>query len=324
MNLHEELVERLARRRSRSLGDLSQAAYAELVLSVREQPEAFLDDPSDQAFRLVVQAVDRVMHSRAEDEWRDDEAFMDERRKRMERLARDCAQALEICPDSLHAQLLGVLARDCEPDEQLDALLELERTQQAQHGPLSAPESGDAWHDVFLHGRMRLQATLARTCLDSARYRMAVSHGETLLAASPSDPLGARHTNALCLARLEDEQGFDALDARFGRRGDSWQQLGRVILLYKLGRMTAARRALLGLDSLCTGGAYALLRPVMVDTYLPDRPAAEPYSFEEVTLAVHEADPIVCDVPDLCAWAESQGSFGASARSFAERNGFGW
>ena len=122
----------------------------------------------------------------------------------------------------------------------------------------------------------------------------------------------------------EDEPGFEALDARFGRRGDSWQQLGRVLLFYKLGRMPAARRALMGFSSLCEGGPYALLRPVMVDTYLFDRPAAEPYSFAEVTLAVHEADPVICDVPDFCAWASAQGDFERNAQAFAERNGFGW
>ena len=324
MNLNEELVERLARRRSAKLGELSPAAYAELVLAVREQPESYLDDPSDQAFSLLVKAVGRVMRSRDDDEWRDDDAFMEERTRRMARLARDCAEALAICPSSVEARLLSVLAADHEPDDQLDALLALERDILAQAGPLVAPASGDAWHDVFLRGRLRLLAAIARTCLDSARYRMALRYGETMMAASPGDELGARHTCALCLARLEDEPGFEALDARFGRRGDSWQQLGRTLLFYKLGRMPAARRALMGFARLCEGGPYALLRPVMIDTYLPDRPAAEPYSFAEVTLAVHEADPIVCDVPDFCAWACAQGDFERQARAFAERNGFGW
>lgn len=324
MNLHEELIERLARRRSARLGGLSQGAYAELVLAVREQPEAYAEDPSDQAFMQIETAVERVMRSRRDDEWRDDDAFLDERKSRMARLAGDCARALETCPDSIEARLVAILAADLEPDAQLDALLELDHALIAERGPLQTPESGDAWHDVFQRGRLRLQDCIARTCLDSARYRMARDRSEALLAVSPSDPLGARHTCALCLARLEDEQSFDELDARFGRRGDAWQQLGRVILLYKLGRMAAARRALLGFDSLCEGGAYALLRPIMVDTYLPDRPAAEPYSFDEATLAVHEADPIVCDVPDFCAWAESQGDFGASAKRYAERRGFGW
>lgn len=324
MNLHEELVERLARRRSTQLGGLSPAAYAELVLAVREKPETYVDDASDQAFSLLVAAIDRVMASRREDEWRDDDAFMDERARRMERLRQDCAEALRVCPESSHARLASAIAADREPDDQLDALLELERQLSAERGPLVAPESGDAWHDVFLHGRMRLAARLAQTCLDSARYRMADEFGQALIGVSPSDPLGARHTSTLCLARLEDEEGFDALDARFGRRGDAWQQLGRVILLYKLGRMSAAKRALMGFDRLCEGGAYALLRPIMVDTYLFDRPIAEPYSFDEATLAVHEADPIICDVPDFCTWAEGLAEFGASAQRFAERRGFGW
>ena len=324
MNLHEELVERLARRRSAQLGGLSQAAYAELVLAVRKNPDSYLDDPSDQAFSLLVTAIDRVMASRADDEWRDDEEFMEERSQRMGRLRTDCAEALRVCPESSHARLAAVISADHEPDDQLDELLELERQLEAERGSLVVPETGDAWHNVFLHGRLRLLAALARTCLDSARYRMADEHARALMGACPSDPLGGRHTSALCLARLEDEEGFNALDARFGRQGDSWQQLGRVILLYKLGRMAAARRALMGFDSLCEGGAYALLRPVMADTYLFDRPAAEPYSFAEVTLAVHEADPIICDTPDLPGWAQSFEDVEESARDFAKRTGFDW
>ena len=324
MNLHEELMERLARRKSTQLGELSPAAYAELLLAVRESPSSYADDPHDQAFMQLVDAVDRVLRSREDDEFRDDESFLEERAQRMARLGRDCAQALALAPDSIHARLLRILASDYEPDQQLDELLELDRSIDAELGPMVLPESGDAWTDVFLRGRLRVKATLSRTCLDSARYRLANEYGQALIADSPCDALGARHTCALSLARLEDEEGFEALDARFDRHGDSWQQLGRTILFYKLGRMPAARRALMGFANLCEGGPYALLRPVMVDTYLPDRPAAEPYSFAEVTLAVHEADPVVCDVPDFCAWAEQQGDFGDRARIFAERNGFGW
>ena len=324
MNLNDELVERLARRRSAQLGELSPAAYTELVMAVRKQPESYIDDPSDQAFLQMTKAIDRVMRSRQDDEWREDDAFMEERSRRMARLVRDSSEAIRTAPESVHARLLAVLAADQEPDAQLDALLELERAVEGERGPLEPPESGEAWHDVFLHGRMRLLAALSRTCLDSARYRMALKYAQDLMAVSPEDPLGARHTAALCLARLEDEPGFEALDARFDRRGDSWQQLSRVLLFYKLGRMPAARRALRGFASLCEGGPYALLRPVMVDTYLFDRPTAEPYSFAEATLAVHEADPVVCDVPDFCGWAEAQDGFGEQARAYAEHNGFGW
>jgi hypothetical protein len=94
MNLHEELMERLARRRSEKLGGLSPAAYAELLLAVRENPQDYVDDASDQAFMLLAQAAERVFASRQDDEFRDDEQFMQERARRMERLRRDCAEAL--------------------------------------------------------------------------------------------------------------------------------------------------------------------------------------------------------------------------------------
>lgn len=324
MSLEDELIERLAYRTSERLGELSEAARRELVLAVRAHPENYLVDASDQAFSLLSAAVVRVMRSRADDEMRDDESFMQERSRRMARLAKDCAQALEVCPSSVEARLLALLAADHEPDDQLDALLELERMVLAEQEPATGSATGDAWDNIFSRGILRVQTCIARTCLDSARYRMAVDYAQRVMDAAPSDPLGNRHTCALCLARLEDEEGFEALDARFGRHGDSWQQLGRTILFYKLGRMPAARRALTGFANLCDGGPYALLRPVMVDTYLPDRPAAPPYSFEEVTLAVHEADPIICDVPDFCAWAESEGGFGRAAQNYAEHHGFGW
>lgn len=325
MNLHEELVERLAQRRSAQLGGLSSGAYNELLLAVREKPETFIEDPADQAFALVVQAVDRVMRSRTDDDLRDDAGFMEERKKRMERLRQDCAAALAVSPDSVHARLLLILAQDKTPDAELDDLLALEEELAAERGALVAPEGlDDAWLDGSLHGRMRLYASIARTCLDSARYRMADRYGQQLISASPSDVLGARHTCALCLARLEEEDAFDALDARFSRKGDSWVLLARAILLYKLGRRQSAHRAAMSFARLCEGGPYALMRPVMVDSYLPDRPEADTYSFAEVTLAVHEADPVICDVPDFCSWAEEKCGFGDMASSFAERNGFAW
>ncbi len=97
-----------------------------------------------------------------------------------------------------------------------------------------------------------------------------------------------------------------------------------MILLFKLGRTSAARRALTGFDRLCEGGIYALLRPILVEPYAPDRPQCAPYSFKEAVLAVHEADPIVVDTPDLPAWAEAQPGMLESAQAFAQKSGFDW
>ncbi|MBP3883809.1 MAG: hypothetical protein J6D54_02570 [Olsenella sp.] len=350
MDAHEELVLRLAEKRRRKL-DLSSSGYAELVLAVREDPAKFVDDPAEEAFSVVTQALGRYEESHRKDDFLSDEDFMAERKRRLERMREDCERALAVDDGCTDARLLSVLARDEEPDALLDLLLDIEKDIADQGLALSganaagasflAPDgagsggavgtgerttggSTDAWTDVFARPYLRVQAAVARTCLDTARYRMANAEGQRLLSEARSDVLGARHTCALALARLEDEEGFDELDSRYGRFGDSWTHLGRVILLYKLGRMGAARRALAGFDNLCEGGIYALLRPVMADTYMPDRPLTRPYSFEEATLAVHEADPIVVDVPDLPAWAEAQPGMRESAMSFARKSGFDW
>jgi hypothetical protein len=323
MDAREELVLRLAEKRRQKL-DLSSSGYAELVLAVREDPAKFVDDAAEEAFGIVAQALERYEESHLKDDFLNDEDFMAERKRRLDRMREDCGRALAVDDGCTDARLLSVLARDEEPDALLELLLDIEKDVADQGSTHSGAGSVDAWSDVFAHPYLRVQAAVARTYLDTARYRMANAEGQRLLSEARSDVLGARHTCALALARLEDEEGFDELDSRYDRRGDSWTHLGRVILLYKLGRMGAARRALAGFDNLVEGGIYALLRPVMADTYMPDRPLTEPYSFEEAVLAVHEADPIVVDVPDLPAWTEAQPGMRESAMSFARKSGFDW
>ena len=324
MNAREEQVRRLAIKRQRKLGPLSDEAYQELELAVRNDAAKFVDDAQEQAFAFVVQALDQVAASRRDDEMLDDERYTTERAKRLRQLGAACERALaadSTCVDAAH---LALLAADHSPNDLLGELLELDERVTKQQGGLAVPAAGDAWADVFLRPRLRLHASIAQTCLSSARYRMAVDRCVDLLARAPLDALGARYTCALAMARLEDEEGFEWLDVHEGRRGNAWFHLGRAILMYKLGRMPAARRALRGFDQLCTGGAYVLLQPIYVDTYLPDRPAFNPGSFEEAMLAVHEADPIIADVPDFAGWACDQPGFLASAQTYCQQNGFEW
>lgn len=319
MNAWDELVERCARRRRSKIGPLSDDAYAELTLAVRENPQGFVDDPSDQAFLELAQALDAYRASLGDDDLLDDEAYQAARARRLSALAESCERAAATGP-CLDARLVALLARDLEPDPLLERLIELERDS-AQDLP---PADADAWDDVLLRSRLRLRAAVARTCLDGARYRMAESAARSVMDASPSDALGARHTCALALARLEDEMGFDQLDLRFSRQGSPWSHLARALLLYKLDRLSAARRALRGFDELCPGGAYALLRPTFVEVYLPDRPAVAPGGFEESTFAVREAEPVIADVPDFIPWCQGFDWLVSSAERFAEKNDLDW
>lgn len=319
MNAWDELVERCARRRLKKLGPLSDEAYAELVLAVREDPESFIEDASERAMLVMARALDAYRASCRNDDLLDDTAFEAERSRRLAKAHAEFARAREIDETSLDARLLELITEDGDPYDLFMGLNELER-----NFPSDEPPAGDAWDDVFFRPHLRLRAALTRSCLDTAHYSMAVRGASSLMDISPSDPLGARHTCALALARLEDEKGFDELDARFSRQGDPWSHLARVILLYKLDRMSAARRALRGFDQLCRGGAYALLHPTYVEPYLPDRPDVTPGGFEESVFAVREAEPIIADVPDFINWCQGHDWLVASARQFAEKNDLDW
>ncbi len=324
MNGRGEQLQRLALKRRRQLGALSDEAFNELELAVRQDPARFVDDAEEEAFALVVEALAETEQQTHDDDLLDDEQYLATRRRRLDALGTACTRALELDERCVDAALLQVLARDESPDATLDALVAIEQRIVEEQGSIQPSVTGDAWADVFVRPRLRLSDAIARLCLCTARYGMARERSIDLLAKAPLDALGARLTCALAMARLEDEEGFNWIDAREGRHGNAWFHLSRVILMYKLGRMAAARRALRGYDQLCTGGAYALLQPVFMDVYLPDRPTWQPQSFDESVLAVHEADPIIADIPDFAAWTCDQPGFLASAQEYARRNGFEW
>lgn len=324
MNAQEELVRRLALKRKQKLGSMSDEAFSELELAVKENPFGFVDDDEEQAFALVAKGLARFAESVHDDDLLDDEQYAKERTRRLNALNAACREALAADKDCLDALLLGALSADRPQNDLFEELFALVAQADERLGAIEPNATGDAWTDVFLRPRLRVQAALARTCINTARFRMAVDTCTSLLAIAPLDALGARFTCALAMVRLEDEDGFNWLDAREGRHGNAWFHLSRVILMYKLGRIPAARRALRGFDQLCVGGSYLLLQPAYVDVYLPDRPAFAPNTFEESMLAVHEADPIIADVPDFAAWASNQPGILASAQDYCSRNGFEW
>ncbi len=324
MKGQEELIRRLALKRRRKIGSLSDEAFEELEIAVRKNPANFVDDNEERAFYLVVNALAKLEANRHDDDLLTDEQYAQERRRRLDALGASCSQALQEDEHCVDAALLSVLSRDLPPETVLHELMDLEQRVTKDLGSIPPSATGDAWSDPFMRPRLRLLDTIARTCLCTTRYAMARDRSIDLLGKAPLDALGARFTCTLAMARLEDEEGFNWIDAREGRHGNAWFHLSRAILMYKLGRMPAARRALRGYDQLCTGGAYVLLQPVFVDTYLPDRPSFQPNSFEEAVLAVHEADPIISDIPDFAGWACDQQGFLASAQDYCARNGLDW
>lgn len=316
MNAREELVERLAIRRREKIGGLSDQGFEELVLAVRENPAGFVDSADDEAFLRFGNALDALRQASLEDEFLDEDAFQAARTKRLANLVKGCDEALAICPDCLDAQLVRLIAQELDPDPLLEGLMGLDG---AHAGDLGS------WDDVFSRPKWRLRAAMARTCADGARFKMAGRLAASLLGEhGTADPLGARHTLTIVCVRLEDEAGFDALDVRFSGHGDAWSHLGRALLLFKLDRLAAARRALRGYDELCQGGAYALLRPTFVELYLPDRPEVAPCSFDECLQAARETEPVIADTPDFIGWCQGHDWLVDSATDFAQKHDLDW
>ena len=321
MRPRDELIDRIAARRAQELGGLSDEAFAELQLSVREAPESFLTHPDDIAFRRIADALERYDRARIDDDMLDDEGYLKVRDSAFERLRLAMQEVLELDPENVDARLILIQISDFDSENYLDALCELDATVSREAGPLQKDRGREA---VFDKPRLRLRAAIARAYFDTARYRLAATCCEELLDLDPADEQGARHTLALVYARLEDETAFEELWNRFERRGNAWFYLAHAVLLYKADRLPAATRAIKGFSDLCRGGAFCLLHPAYVDVYIPDRPAAAPGSFEEVLLAVHEADPLIGDTPDFCGWARSIPQIAEASERFAREQGFDW
>lgn len=323
MRAREEGLLRLAWRRRESLGTMSDQAFEELRLAVAANPDAFVDDASDAAYLQLARALEADEAGRVEEEFLDDDEYQASHAARMERLAAACQRICDETGDCLDARTIAAMVTGVEAGDVLEELLALD-AEQPDMACEGAADGANPWDNPFMRPRLRLRAAIARMMLETTRFKATCELCGQLVELMPGDPLGLRYTWSLACARLEDETAFNELDARFDRQGNAWSHLARVLLMFKLDRMPAARRALRGFTSLCEGGAYALLRPTYVDTYLPDRPSFRPGSYEEAMLAVHEADPVVVDTPDFIPWATAQKGIAEEARRYAEDNDLDW
>lgn len=327
MNGREELIMRCAHRRNAKLGGLSEKGFAELVEAVRANVADFIDTPEDAAFAEVVAAKEVFERAMLESEALDDEAYGMARAKALDTLRKSCRHAMNTdpaCVDARHMFIAAAPPGIGSPDHAYAELLVAYRDSQAELDAISEWPGGLSWENVFLRPHARLLAALARHCVFCTRYRLAISWGEELIGLCPDDEPGIRHSMDIAYARLEDEDGLNRLDSHFGNESTPWSLLSRAILLYRLERYSAARRALKGYVNLVKGGAYALLRPILLLPYLPDRPDCEPRSFEAAMQAIYEMETVIADTPGFVWWAQNQPETVASAKQFADANGYDW
>lgn len=326
MTYNAELIDRIEAHQLTKLGDLSEAARAELRATIDEHLDDYLDDPTDVAFKTVwhqIGAYQRSMDMLAGAE-PDDYAMA--RSTARQRLVESCESMLGIDPDCIDAHTTIAIAP---ADSPLERLRRLERVAKDHHVIERVREAGQAndgvaSNDPLARGYLRAYAALARTYFQCTFYDLAWIRCSELIDADSADITGARYTKALCAARLEDEEMLNHLDATFRRSSNAWNDLARAIVLFKLNRMPAATRALRTFCNRCDGAAFALMSPTYVDTYIPCRPSFETGTYEEAVLAVHEADQIVVDTPGFIPWALSVDGIEEQAIDFARRYGMDW
>lgn len=330
MNLTEELVQRCALKRRASIGSMSDAAYEELLLAVQSDLKSYASETDEFPMYHLAQAVRRYQDSQLNDDSYTDEEFVQARITRLQTFLHALKNIREKYGENTDLLRMDALIHTSDPESLLQALLaiqnhaekEAKRTSNLEDSKTSATIPHDMWADVFARPRLRLQAAIGRTYADTARFRLAATTCEQLLEESPSDAVGARFTLALVYARLEDEAALNRLDDRFNHHSNAWIELARAILLFKLSRISSARRALKSYQMNTEGGAFALLHPTFVDIYIPDRPEVKIGSFNEALLAIHEAEPVIVDVPDFVEWAGNIPEFAAASDAYAAANGF--
>ncbi|MBS5450575.1 MAG: hypothetical protein KHY83_02120 [Coriobacteriia bacterium] len=323
MLVSSELVNRLLKKLCVRDPSLEADAHrmAELSRTALRNPASIAVDDEDRAFIALDKAIALARREL------DDEADSPVPPAPAARLTRTRAQlnrCLALDPHCYDARLLLILADDTTQDVALEELLALSVEARSWCTERSRAYDGatvDAWDAVFLRPWLRIEGKIIDLLVASACYREALERCRVLLKASPADGQGIRHTAALILARLEDERGLDELDALFGRAGSTWMHLARAMLLYKLGRLDAARRAVIGLAELCPGAAYYLTYPSYVPPYLPDRPPFTPGSEYESLYATFEADFLVVDTPDFVPWANAVSAFASAAEKYGRLHG---
>ena len=321
--------------------DLTDSARELLHAEVRKHPERYATTMHAQALLSYMRVHDKLLHDLdGMEDIIDDEEFLHKEQK----LFQDARVELfkiwhtdKLCVD---AQLLDIELSEAGIDAQLNDLMKLEGTVR-EHLQRSAPgfdpDAPGLWDASQLGGATAAEATrtnpeaigwlhtlevLSQACMGSARYKAAASYARKVMRAE-GYPNRASGTLLLALARLEDEDGFFAAAHETGADEESspWYLLGRTILLYKLGRMRNAQRALREFAERCDGGAFFLLNPTYLTPYLPVRPEPRE-SWDLAHQAVWEADGIIVDIPDFATWASSVKGVRDISEDFADRNGF--
>ncbi|MDD3486504.1 MAG: hypothetical protein PHI26_07715, partial [Atopobiaceae bacterium] len=290
-------------------------AFASFGRRFSETRDSLPQSDSDRAFNLVAQATNLIDYTLpfAPDE-------------KLEGIAGEAEhllnEALELDPDCYDARRMLTIGAHASFDECYHALLQgLEEVRQGCEGRRDAATeraldpatqttaatpltSGDARDAADLAASMELWplerwlATLASKALICGRYRACVTHSLQLLDLDPEDLPDVRLTCALAYAKLEDDQGLEALarrcsDLSDGKAEDAWLALSRMAIAFKRGDLDGAKAHVRGLIKTYPFAGMTLSRQDELPDGVFSRLDVDPFGEDELILAVSEATVVL-------------------------------
>ena len=192
------------------------------------------------------------------------------------------------------------------------------RAQADEAGSDAFPDRARLGVAIAMGPYYRWMASLAEKALICGRNRACIKICQELLEMDPADTADVRFTCALAYAKLEDEQGLDALAAKNAEleRGigaeDAWMLLSRCSLAYKRRDFDRARAQLRRLIDNYPHAVVNLGDQREMPEGVFARMAATPGSEDELMLAISEGTVLLMDGRyPFGAWVENE------ARSFA-------
>ena len=181
--------------------------------------------------------------------------------------------------------------------------------------------------ELAMRPYLRWLSTQATKALVCGRYRKAVELSRQLLELDPFDMSDARFTCAYAYAKLEDLGGIEYVAEHAhrlrGKKDDAWLLIARIAFAHNRRYYDAARKHLDTLIKSYPHAALALSRQDELVDGVFSRLACEPYSEDELILAVSEAAVLLQEGRyteahgPLGSWIASQEAVVSGARADA-------
>ena len=294
-----EDYQRMGLRFARSLDSLSpseaQRAFNSFSRRFARDRDSLPQSDSDRAFHLVSMAAKLIDY---ELPFADDEEGPNIIERGRSLL--DEATSLDpLCFDAIRMKA----AADCPSFESFLAYLndrseEVRRSCQEQQA--RALEKGDDERaaleaNIALRPYLRWLSTQAEQALICGRNKQSIEFAQKAFETDLHDSADVRFTAALAYAKIEDEQGLEALakgrhGLQFARRpNDAWLQLARIALAHKQRDFGVAEQILDDMTHLYPHVEESLIRQIELPDGVFARLAVKPYSEDELVLAISES-----------------------------------